>query len=219
MQNKITFAGAIKKTFVSWRDYKGVSSRREYWFFYLFMLLLIMVTQTVDGIISRGNVGNPFITMSVLTSVLLTVVRLPLLARRFHDAGLSAWLLLVVLVPLVVFFLEIPAIVELLQNPVFQTPSVSKLSDAQLQKLGLQMLNAFGWIFLATLLVGTFDLVVTLLPSKPSWRGNRFAPITEPEPEAVWGYQQVWGQYVNGKFIPAQNQPPQEEPKNDDHSI
>ena len=187
MQNEISFAGAIKKTFTSWRDYRGVSTRREYWFFVLFTFLINLVTTTFDRFISAGQSSTSLVTLSTLVQLALYVFVIPLLTRRFHDAGLSGFWQLVVVVPIAIAIYKIPAISLVLKNPALSNPEISKnLTDAQAMTLLNQAADAFGVLLVSVFLVSAFQIVITLLPSRPSWRGNRFAPITEPQP--VWGY-------------------------------
>ena len=187
MQNQITFAGAINKGFRSWRDYRGVSSRREYWFFALFTALVGLVTSTLDNLIAGGQTSTSIVTLSNLVQVASLVVVVPLLTRRYHDAGFSGFWQLVNLAPIAVVILKMQAILNFLADPLLALAAKGvDLSEQQsLQLLG-KFADAFGLVLVLTFAAGIFQLVLTLLPSKPSWRGNRFAPITEPQP--FWGY-------------------------------
>ena len=188
MQNQITFAGAIKKTFKSWRDYRGVSTRREYWFFVLFTFLLNLVTSTLDRFISAGQSSTSLVSLSTLVQLALYVFVLPLLTRRYHDAGLSGFWQFLVLIPIAITLYKIPAISSLMQNPALTSTEIAKkLTDAQAMALLNQAADAFGLVLISAFLGGIFQLVITLLPSRPSWRGNRYAPVTQPEP--VWGFE------------------------------
>jgi uncharacterized membrane protein YhaH (DUF805 family) len=187
MQNQLTFAGAVKKAFQSWRDYRSVSSRREYWFFVLFTVLVSFASQTVDRIIACGQTSTSMVTFSTLVQLVLYLWLIPLVTRRYHDVGLSGWWQLIAVVPVSLAIYKIPAITILLNDPNFRLASNNvDLTEEQSFKLLNEVANAFGWLALAAFLVSAFQLVVTLLPSRPSWRGNRFAPVTEPVP--VWGY-------------------------------
>ena len=204
MQNQITFAGAIKKTFQSWRDYRSVSSRREYWFFILFTVLISFASQTVDRIIAGGQTSTSMVTFSSLVQLVLYFWLIPLLTRRYHDAGFSGWWQLTALVPIAIAIYKIPAITTLFSDPNFKLASNNTdLSEEQSLKLVGEIVNAFGWLALAAFLVSVFQLVLTLLPSRPSWRGNRFAPVTEPVP--VWGYATP-----SATLPPASEQPSQD---------
>lgn len=52
MENqKLTFAGAIGVCFKKFIDFRGVASRREYWYFILFILLVSIVSGQADQIL------------------------------------------------------------------------------------------------------------------------------------------------------------------------
>ena len=207
MRDDISFAGAIKKTFVSWRDYKGVASRREYWFFVLFTFLLGMVTSVIDQLIAQGNQNVSFITLSNLVAIGLLVVEIPLRTRRYHDVGISGWFQLLNLAPIAVLLFQLPAIVGFIQSPLFKLAMSDKdLTDAQSVEFASQAGTIFAPLFLIGLAVGIFEFVMVLQATKPSWRGNKYAPITTPQP--VWGYE------FAGSFVPVQHETRVAEPKN-----
>jgi len=89
------FAAAIKTCLSKYVTFEGRASRSEYWWFYLFSLLAVIVMAVVEGVL-----GIPGL-LSVLLSLALF---LPLLAagvRRLHDTDRSGWWYLIQLVPLV----------------------------------------------------------------------------------------------------------------------
>lgn len=75
-----------------WRDFRGVASRQELWFFLgpLFMFELVL------SILSQRTIG---IDLSFYTSLLFLIPTLAIGARRLHDINRSAWLLLIGLIP------------------------------------------------------------------------------------------------------------------------
>jgi uncharacterized membrane protein YhaH (DUF805 family) len=81
--------------------FSGRATRKEYWMFQLFHILIFGVLLIFGGAsIDEGGELVP----GVLGNIYLITTFLPALAvqvRRFHDVGQSAWLLLVFLVPLV----------------------------------------------------------------------------------------------------------------------
>jgi len=99
---------SISQQPMAWNNYTGVlrkytvfegrAPRGEYWWFFLFnLLIMIGLTILDETIFGSGE------TMGVLTSLYTLAVLLPSLAvgvRRLHDTGHSGWWLLLSLVPL-----------------------------------------------------------------------------------------------------------------------
>ena len=77
-----TFVEAIKVCLTKYVDGKGRASRSEYWYFWLFSLIVNVLTGGIAGIFLL----LPSITVGV---------------RRLHDVGKSAWALLWIFVPIV----------------------------------------------------------------------------------------------------------------------
>ena len=79
-------------------DFQGRSSRSEYWFFFLWVLLLGVVAGVVDRLLlrSEGLMGPCalFLTFANL------IPNLSLSFRRLHDIDRSAWWLLIAAVPI-----------------------------------------------------------------------------------------------------------------------
>jgi uncharacterized membrane protein YhaH (DUF805 family) len=79
---------AISVCFKKYAIFSGRASRSEYWFFYLFYIIILVV-----GMIVAGAVGIPN-----LEYLFVLPLWLPLLAagiRRIHDTGRSGWFILV----------------------------------------------------------------------------------------------------------------------------
>ncbi|MEM1362683.1 MAG: DUF805 domain-containing protein [Pseudomonadota bacterium] len=98
----MTFSVAVQTCLTKFLMLTGRASRPEYWWFYLFALIVTAIASIVDGLIfgfpNEGEVGQNPITM-----VASFIVFWPLLAagwRRMHDTGRPGWL---VLLPLLVF--------------------------------------------------------------------------------------------------------------------
>ena len=81
---------ALIDAFRRWRDYSGRSTRSEYWWFYLFSLIPILVTSGIIGL-------------------LLVPITIPLTIRRMHDVGKSGWF---IFVPLYNLYLLVQPAVE-----------------------------------------------------------------------------------------------------------
>jgi uncharacterized membrane protein YhaH (DUF805 family) len=83
------FTDAVKSCFSKYVEFKGRSSRSEYWWFQLFYILVAIIGSVIDPI---------------LGGVVYLVLFLPLLAvsvRRLHDKDKSAWFLLFYFIPIV----------------------------------------------------------------------------------------------------------------------
>lgn len=83
------------------------ASRREFWGFFLFVFV-VMVVAIFAGLIADGVAGNldreePVLALG-LTAILVLALALPSIAvtiRRLHDIGLSGWFILLGFVPTV----------------------------------------------------------------------------------------------------------------------
>ena len=97
---KMTFAGSIKSGLKNWSNFKGTATRTEFWYFYLFTVLLNMVTTTLDSIIAPGtDLSGAAMAgagpLYLITNIALVLPNVSLAFRRFRDAGLSgSWLFL-----------------------------------------------------------------------------------------------------------------------------
>ena len=94
----MTFPDAIKHAFQNWSDFQGRASRSEYWWFFLFTVLLGIVTGVLDSIIfGSGSLG----ILGLIGTLAILVPGLSLWFRRLHDVDKSAWWTLIALIPLI----------------------------------------------------------------------------------------------------------------------
>lgn len=85
----MSFGTAIATGFQKYSDFKGVSSRSEFWWFQLFIVLGLVGTSAL----------NP--ALSTVWSVVLLVPYFASAVRRLRDAGFPWGLLFIGLVPVV----------------------------------------------------------------------------------------------------------------------
>jgi uncharacterized membrane protein YhaH (DUF805 family) len=88
---------ALKK----YADFSGRARRKEYWFFVLFYIIILIALMILDGFVGTNIAGAGF---GILTGIYMLAVLIPGIAvsvRRLHDTGRSGWWLLIDLVPLV----------------------------------------------------------------------------------------------------------------------
>lgn len=89
------FAAAVSTAFSKYATFTGRAGRPEFWWFFLFNLIVTMVVSALDRLIFGHE---------LLIFIAALVVVLPYMAvsvRRLHDTGRSGWWLLLGLVPLV----------------------------------------------------------------------------------------------------------------------
>ena len=86
------FGHAIKTCFSKYADFTGRASRPEYWWFFLFSVIVYFVTTFADGVI-----GLPILNLIAMLALLLPSLAVG--ARRLHDMDYSGWWLLLALVP------------------------------------------------------------------------------------------------------------------------
>jgi uncharacterized membrane protein YhaH (DUF805 family) len=110
----MSFGDAVRTSFHKYATFDGRASRSEFWWFYLFYVLVSLVVfmpgyvMTIAGAASTGDGSSPGAVfwigtmLMILGSLVVLAMVLPLLAvgcRRLHDRGQSGWLQLLLLVP------------------------------------------------------------------------------------------------------------------------
>ena len=85
----IGFVDAVKRAFAKYATFSGRASRSEYWWFFLFNMIVSLVLTIV------------FAPLSAVYSLATLVPGIAIGVRRLHDIGRSGWWLLIGFVPLV----------------------------------------------------------------------------------------------------------------------
>jgi uncharacterized membrane protein YhaH (DUF805 family) len=168
---KVTFAGAVKSAFMNFAQFRGVSTRPEYWYFVLFSVLMALVLGTIDSVIwppaqtedvlEALNQPTPF---SNIFAIVLLVPSLAVTSRRIRDAGWSGKWLWSLLLPIVPFVFGVVGVISYLDTVV--TPTLEDL---------VSLIAYFAPAVLLALMVQIFLLVLCLRPSKSKEAGNRYA--------------------------------------------
>jgi uncharacterized membrane protein YhaH (DUF805 family) len=81
--------------------FSGRARRREYWYFFLFNIIISIVLAVIDGVTGSFS---PEAGMGLLSGIYTLAVLIPGIAvsvRRLHDTERSGWWLLIALVPLI----------------------------------------------------------------------------------------------------------------------
>ena len=80
---------------------KGRATRREYWFFFLYNFIFLVLSIIPDSIIGTSFFGAGFGYFSLIHYLWLLIPAFTISARRMYDTGSSARYLLMGLMPLV----------------------------------------------------------------------------------------------------------------------
>jgi uncharacterized membrane protein YhaH (DUF805 family) len=82
------FQESITECMGKYATFEGRASRSEFWWFYLFCLLIQWFAQVSFTVISGPEVGAMF---SMIVSLILLVPLTAASARRLHDTNKSGW--------------------------------------------------------------------------------------------------------------------------------
>ena len=87
-------------------DFNGRARRKEFWFFYLFMALILIAANLIGNVLAGEEAGLILLAVAAV-GLLLPYVAVAI--RRLHDTNKSGWWMLLAFVPiaslaLLVFF-------------------------------------------------------------------------------------------------------------------
>jgi len=99
----MTFTESIKTCLKDkYATFTGRASRSEYWWFYLFMLIIGIIVVWVCGLYDVNRTPSLAVSIPLLIlEILLIIPSIAVTVRRLHDAGQSGWLWLISLIPFV----------------------------------------------------------------------------------------------------------------------
>lgn len=81
--------------------FQGRARRKEYWYFILFNMIIVLGLAMLDFLIFQTAPGK---SPGVLTTIYYLAVLIPIIAvqvRRLHDIGRSGWWLLLSFIPII----------------------------------------------------------------------------------------------------------------------
>ena len=89
----MNFSQAVAACLRKYVDFSGRASRPEFWWFFLFQIVVMIVTGMMSDI------------LNLIAALGLLLPGLAVGARRLHDIGKSGWFLLLGLIPILGFLL------------------------------------------------------------------------------------------------------------------
>ena len=104
----MSFGQAISYCFKNYANFNGRASRSQFWWFYLFYVIVYAITLILDRLIIGSS--TPWITIIVVLAMFVPIIAAG--CRRMHDTGRSGWLQLLGLIPcagyiiLIIFFAQ-----------------------------------------------------------------------------------------------------------------
>jgi uncharacterized membrane protein YhaH (DUF805 family) len=101
------FTEAIRSGFDNYANFNGRASRPAYWWWFLFGVLVSLVTRVLDGLLGSNVVRYDQYGMGVSIGIISGLVGLGLLlpsiavlVRRLHDTDRSGWWYWIILIPI-----------------------------------------------------------------------------------------------------------------------
>ncbi len=92
------FILALKK----YAQFSGRSSRSEYWYFFLYNILINALFSGLSTLTQDvKTISTIIFIVSLVITLFLLVPGLAVAVRRLHDLGKSAWMMLILLIPII----------------------------------------------------------------------------------------------------------------------
>jgi uncharacterized membrane protein YhaH (DUF805 family) len=90
----VNFGQAVQSVLSQYVGFSGRARRSEYWYFFLFYVIVAIVIGIIDAIIGSTVLG-------VILSLAFLLPSLAVTMRRLHDIGRAGWWILIGLIPLI----------------------------------------------------------------------------------------------------------------------
>ena len=82
------------KALKNYANFKGRSTRREYWYFVLFHLLFFVLMEVISTTFAFPEAVTIYLVLTLVPTISVGV-------RRIHDVGKSGWFYFIALIPLI----------------------------------------------------------------------------------------------------------------------
>jgi uncharacterized membrane protein YhaH (DUF805 family) len=98
---KMEFGVAVKTFFKKYADFKGRARRSEFWFAYLFTVIVALPLSILDSVAHGPDEFGFFTFVQLAWSLAILIPFLALSSRRLHDTNTSFGYFWLILIPLV----------------------------------------------------------------------------------------------------------------------
>ena len=95
------FVEAVQSCFRQYVGFSGRARRSEYWWFFLFTVLVSIVTSVLDSIFGTMSEDTNVGVIGTIASLALLLPSIAVAIRRLHDTSRSGWWILIGLIPIV----------------------------------------------------------------------------------------------------------------------
>lgn len=90
----------------NYSNFSGRARRKEFWMWYLFYVIVLIVAVILDGVLGTGfelgyGVTSPYGWIYLIAALAHVIPGLAVSVRRLHDVGKSGWFMLIALVPII----------------------------------------------------------------------------------------------------------------------
>ncbi|HEV7293201.1 MAG TPA: DUF805 domain-containing protein [Devosia sp.] len=169
------FVNSVKTCFGKYVDFSGRANRPEYWWFFLFAMVVAALLAVLDRVIF-GFDAETGQAPRILRGLFQLAILLPLLAvawRRMHDSGRPGWY---VLLPMLISF---AFLVATLAGVVTFAAVETRLDDPRVLIAPAAWLGGFGVAFVAAVQLALAILMLWWL-TRPSQAGpNQYGPAPD----------------------------------------
>lgn len=155
----VDFLTAIKLFFANYANFKGRSTRAEYWWVALF-LFIVSVALSLFGLD----------IISALFSLAILIPSIALAFRRFHDTGRSGWWVIILwLISVVGVGIMYGPIVSVIMENAANPQAI----EATVTSYVVNNLTSIGVGGIISLVAAVWSIVILVLPSAPD---NKYGP-------------------------------------------
>ena len=100
----MSFIKSIKTCFSKYKTFSGRASRSEYWWFFLFVLIINSIATAIDVLIFNFSFSDYGVTF-ILFNIIILLPQLSVAVRRLHDINKSGKWYLIILTGIGILFL------------------------------------------------------------------------------------------------------------------